>query len=38
VGGKIVVRRSEFDVWIAVYRQRGRADVDAIVGDVLKSL
>jgi hypothetical protein len=38
VGGKIVVRRSEFDAWIAAYRQRGRADVDAIVHDVLKDL
>jgi excisionase family DNA binding protein len=38
VGGKIVVRRSEFDAWIAAYRQRGRADVDAIVSDVLKDL
>jgi len=25
VGGKIVVRRSEFDGWIAAYRQRGGA-------------
>jgi hypothetical protein len=38
VGGKILVRRSEFDAWIAAYRQRGRADVDAIVTDVLKDL
>jgi len=38
VGGKILVRRSEFDAWIAAYSQRGRADVDAIVTDVLKGL
>lgn len=34
----ILVRRSEFDAWIAAYRQRGRADVDATVRDVLKGL
>jgi hypothetical protein len=38
VGGKILVRRSEFDGWIAVYRQHGRRDVDAIVNDVLRDL
>jgi hypothetical protein len=38
VGGKLLVRRSEFDAWIAAYRQRGRADVNAIVRDVLKHL
>jgi excisionase family DNA binding protein len=38
VGGKILVRRSEFDAWIARYRQSGRADVDAIVDGVLRGL
>ena len=38
VGGKIVVRRSEFDAWIAAYRQRGRVDVDAVVNEVLRDL
>jgi hypothetical protein len=38
VGGKILVRRSEFDAWIAAYRSRGRADVAAIVNDVLRDL
>ena len=38
VGGKLLVRRSEFDTWIAVYRQRGRPDVDALVGAALKNL
>jgi excisionase family DNA binding protein len=37
VGGKILVRRSEFDAWIAHYRQHGQ-DVDSIVRDVLKGL
>src|SRR5262249_18508861 len=37
VGGKILVRRSEFDAWIAVYRRHGRADVARIVSEVLRS-
>jgi hypothetical protein len=36
VGGKILVRRSEFDAWISAYRRRGRPDVDRIVGEVLR--
>ena len=35
VGGKILVRRSEFDAWIAGYRTVGRADVDRIVHEML---
>src|SRR5215470_6499008 len=38
VGGKLLVRRSEFDTWIADYRRVGRMDVDAIVADVLRGL
>jgi excisionase family DNA binding protein len=38
IGGKILIRRSEFDDWMAIYRQRGRADVDKIVSDVLHRL
>lgn len=38
VGGKLLVRRSEFDAWISAYRRRGRADVDRIVTDVLRDL
>lgn len=38
IGGKILVRRSEFDLWIGAYRQTGRADVGQIVADVLKGL
>jgi hypothetical protein len=33
--GKVLVRRSEFDTWMARYRQVGRADVTAVVADVL---
>ncbi len=38
VGGKILVRRSEFDTWIAAYRQCGRADVERIIDDALEGL
>ena len=38
VGGKILVRRSEFDAWMAAYRHLGRQDVDRIVSDVLRNL
>jgi len=38
VGGKILVRRSEFDAWIARYRQIGHPNVDRIVSEVLKRL
>lgn len=38
VGGKILVRRGEFDEWIAAYRQDRNNDIDAIVSGVLKSL
>jgi hypothetical protein len=38
VDGKILVRRSEFDAWIAAYRRVGESDVDRIVDDVLAKL
>jgi hypothetical protein len=38
LGGKVLVRRSEFDAWIAGFRQRGRADLDEIVADALREL
>jgi hypothetical protein len=38
VGGKILVRRSEFDAWMATYRQRGRVDVDRLVNEVVREL
>src|SRR3989442_3053482 len=37
-GGKVLVRRSEFDAWIAAFRQSGRADLDQIVSDALQGL
>jgi hypothetical protein len=38
VGGKILVRRSEFDAWASRYRQVGSPNVDAIVRDVMGNL
>src|SRR5262245_39823245 len=38
VGGKILVRRSEFDVWVAKFRQTHRVDVASIVNDVFHGL
>jgi hypothetical protein len=37
-GGKILVRRSEFDAWLARYRQVGDPNVERIVRDVLADL
>jgi hypothetical protein len=36
--GKVVVRRSEYDTWVAPYRQVGRPDVGRIVDDMLSGL
>jgi excisionase family DNA binding protein len=38
VGGKILIRRSEFDAWIAAYRRVGDTDVDRIVAAVMAEL
>ena len=38
IGGKILVRRSEYDTWAARFRQVGNPDVDRIVSNVLKDL
>ena len=38
VGGKLLVRRSEFDTWIARYRQVGQADLSQRVDEVLRDL
>ena len=38
IGGKILVRRSEYDAWAIRYRHEGRGDVDRVVFDVLQSL
>ena len=36
VEGKILVRRSDFDEWIAWYRNQGRSDVERLVAPVLR--
>jgi excisionase family DNA binding protein len=38
VGGKILVRRSEFDAWMQQYRPQGNTNVARMVHDVLGSL
>src|SRR3972149_11378470 len=39
VGGKVLVRRSEFDAWIAAYRRVGtRPDLDAVVAKAMADL
>ena len=38
VGGKILVRQSEFDSWMHRYRQVGGVNVDQVVEDVLGRL
>jgi Helix-turn-helix domain len=39
VGSKVLlVRRSEFDTWMATYRQVGQADVTKLVDEVLRDL
>ena len=38
LGGKIVVRQSEFDAWMAAYRRVGQADVEGIVNSVISDL
>jgi hypothetical protein len=37
-GGKILVRRSDFDGWLARYRQVGQPDVARVVAEVLEGL
>ena len=38
IGGKIIVRRSEFDAWMAAHRHPARPDVERIVSDILRAL
>lgn len=38
LGGKVLVRRSEFDSWMATFRQVAVNRVDTIVADVVKGL
>lgn len=38
VGGKILVRRSEFDRWIGAFRQNGNIDLGAIADAMIREL
>ena len=38
VGGKILVRRSEFDGWISAFRRAGGQDLDRVVSEILRDL
>jgi excisionase family DNA binding protein len=38
VGGKILVRQSEFDAWITKFRISVTPRVEAVVADILKGL
>ena len=38
IGGKILVRRSEFDAWAAVYRQVGHADLDRLAVEAVRAV
>lgn len=37
-GSKIVVRRSEYDAWVARYRRVGDPDLDRVVADVVRDI
>ncbi len=37
-GGKVLVRRSEFDAWLSRYRRVGNPDVARIVAETLQDL
>lgn len=38
VGGKVLVKRSEFDDWMATFRGQASSSVDVLVDDVLRGL
>jgi hypothetical protein len=38
IGGKLLVRRSEYDAWAVRYRRVGRPEVAGLVDDVLRGL
>ena len=38
IGGKILVRRSEYDAWAAQFRRRRHVDVDRLVSEVVREL
>jgi hypothetical protein len=38
VGGKILVKRSEYDEWILAFRARGNAALDSVVNELVEGL
>jgi hypothetical protein len=38
VGGKVLVRRSEYDAWVLRFRSNVAPAVDAVVDEVMRSL
>jgi len=38
IGGKILVRRSEYDTWAGRYRRLGDPDIDRILADVVREV
>ena len=38
VGGRVLVRRSEYDAWVTHFRARAAPTVDRVVDDVLRGL
>jgi hypothetical protein len=38
IGGKILVKRSEYDAWVARFRASTSSAVDALVAETLKGL
>lgn len=38
VGGKLLVRRSEFDAWIAAFKATDGGTLDALVADLMRGM
>jgi len=38
IGGRVLVRKAEYDAWAAQFRVVPQVTVDAIVGDMIRSL
>jgi hypothetical protein len=38
IGGKLLIRRSDYDLWVSQFRARAATDVDHVVDDVLRGL
>lgn len=38
IGGRVLVRRSEYDAWAARFRVQATSAVDAIVSDIMRGL